>query len=62
MKYFMSGPDNDEPEVDDQDLAEANADLTDEDDDQESESSEETQEEDLDNLDELETERSPVQQ
>jgi len=53
MKYFMSGPDNDEPEVDDQDVAEANVDLSDDDDDQESESSEESAEDDIDDLDDL---------
>jgi hypothetical protein len=62
MKYLMSGPDNDEQEVDDQDLAEANADLTDEDDDVEEGSSESTEEDSLDNLDDLETEKSPAQQ
>jgi len=53
MKYLMSGVDNDEAEVDEQDLAEANADLTDDDEDASEEASEETQEDDLDSLDEL---------
>ena len=53
MKYFMSGPDGDDSEVNDQDLAEANVDLADDDEDASEESSEETQEDDLDSLDEL---------
>jgi hypothetical protein len=59
MNYMMSGVDNDEAEVDEQDLVEANADLN-EDDDDEGESSEEREEESLDDLDDLGATTPPV--